>query len=226
MKNNFVKSLAIFLIIITLSNTKAFASTEYTYNNNYIIFIDLYSFTLSVLNKDTEEIVKNYPIAIGKKETPSPIGTWQIKSKAVMNGPFGGYWLGLNAPWDTFGIHGTNNPSSIGSMSSNGCIRMYNHHIKELFNMIEYDTSVVISGGPNWLFTPYERLITPNCKGADVYHIQRILNALGYFNYPADGIYEYTLELAILEYKSEHNLDNTTTIDKAFLDSIGCTKFE
>lgn len=193
---------------------------------DYIIFIDVYSFTLSVVNKENGECIKSYPVAIGKKDTPSPIGTWQIKSKALMDGPFGGYWLGLNAPWDTFGIHGTSNPSSIGSMASNGCIRLYNWDIKELFNLIEYDTSVIIFGGDNWLFSPYNRVILPNQKGSDVYHIQRILNGLGYYPYEADGIYGYALELAVLEYKEEHNLDDGPAIDNEFLKSIGCIKFE
>ena len=195
-------------------------------STKYVIFIDLNSFTLSLIDKETEEIVRTYPVAIGKKDTPSPIGTFQIKSKALMKGPFGGYWLGLNAPWDTFGIHGTSNPGSIGSMASNGCIRLYNHNIRELFDLVEYDTVVVISGGPNWQFSPYTRVMKPNCKGADVYHIQRIMNALGYYNKEADGIYDYSLEQAIIKYKKQHELSGGSEIDREFLDYIGCTPFE
>ena len=143
-----------------------------------------------------------------------------------MDGPFGGYWLGLNAPWDTFGIHGTSNPSSIGSMASNGCIRLFNNDIKDLFNRVEYGTSVIIQGGPNWLFSPYNRNILLNDKGADVYHVERILNALGYYEGTEDGIYDYDLQIAVEKYKKDHGLEVNSVIDKKFLESIGCTRFE
>ena len=226
MEKKFITIVLLLLIIFNLPMFSSKALAESTNNTKYIIMIDLYSFSLSVIDKETKECVKTYPIAIGKKNTPSPIGVWQIKSKALMKGPFGGYWLGLNAPWDTFGIHGTSNPGSIGTMASNGCIRLYNHNIKELFDMIDYDTSVIISGGPNWRFSPYNRVVTPNCKGADVYHVQRILNALGYYDHPADGIYGYSLELAVKKYRADNNLPITSDIDEEIFKSIGCEKFE
>ena len=222
MKKIFAKSISILLILNLFIYKEPFAMSE----NKNIIIIDLYSFTLSLIDTSTNETIKTYPIAIGKKSTPSPIGTWQIKSKALMDGPFGGYWLGLNAPWDTFGIHGTNNPGSIGSMASNGCIRLFNNDIKDLFNRVDYDTSVIIQGGPNWLFSPYTRNITLNDKGADVYHIERILNSLGYYNGNEDGIYDYDLQLAVEKYKKDHGLKINDVIDKEFLESIGCTRFE
>ena len=227
MKNKLITMVLLIILIINIPQISIASTNTCADGNKYIILIDLYARTLTLLDKETEKEVRVYPIAIGKKSTPSPIGTWQIKSKALKKGPFGGYWLGLNAPWDTFGIHGTSNPSSIGSMASNGCIRLYNHNIKELFNLVDYDTSVIIYGGPNWRFSPYERDITPNCKGADVYHVQIILNALGYYSYPADGIYGYPLELAVQNYKSDHNIHPIdSNIDNNFLKSIGCEKFE
>lgn len=227
MKNKLIAIILLILIFLIFPlSTLNPSSSSLQNDTKYIIMIDLYSLTLSVMDKETSECVKTYPIAIGKKDTPSPIGVWQIKSKALMKGPFGGYWLGLNAPWDTFGIHGTSNPGSIGSMASNGCIRLYNHNIKELFNMIDYDTSVIISGGPNWRFSPYNRVVTPNCKGADVYHVQRILNALGYYDSLADGIYGYSLEIAVKKYKADHNMPINSNIDEEFFKSIGCERFE
>lgn len=227
MKKKFTTMVLLILISFNISLfTQDAAASTISNDTKYIIIIDLYSFTLSVIDKETKEYIKTYPIAIGKKDTPSPIGIWQVKSKALMKGPFGGYWLGLNAPWDTFGIHGTSNPGSIGSMASNGCIRLYNYNIKELFDMIEYDTSVIISGGPNWRFSPYNRIIKPNYKGTDVYHVQRILNALGYYDHPADGIYGYSLELAVKKYRADNNLPITSDIDEEFFESIGCEKFE
>ena len=46
-------------------------------------------------------------------------------------------WLGgLNIPNGIYGIHGTNNPSSIGRKVSHGCIRMYNNDIIELSKIV------------------------------------------------------------------------------------------
>ena len=138
----------IFCCLVIIFITLFMPSYIYAYdttleNKDYIIFIDINELSLSLLDKETKILVKKYPVAIGKKETPSPIGNWRITSKALKDGPFGGYWLGLNAPWDTFGIHGTSNPGSIGSLASNGCIRMFNENIKEVFYAVNYDTPVI-----------------------------------------------------------------------------------
>lgn len=206
-------------------STTASALTKDSHKQ-YIIFIDINELTLSLVDKKTKKFEKVYPIAIGDTDTPSPIGTWKICSKALKGGPFGGYWLGLNAPWDTFGIHGTCSPGSIGSMASNGCIRMFNYNIKELFYIVDYNTTVIVYGGPNWLFSPYVRTIKPNDKGTDVYHVQRRLKDLGYFKQTPDGIYNYSLELAVLKYRKDQNIPGDSNIDQNFLDSIGLWKFE
>lgn len=216
-----------FIIFMTLlSPYYSYAFDTTLENKDYIIFIDINELSLSLLDKETKTLVKKYPIAIGKKETPSPIGNWRITSKALKDGPFGGYWLGLNAPWDTFGIHGTSNPGSIGSLASNGCIRMFNENIKEVFYAVNYDTPVIIYSGASWLFSPYARDIKPNDKGTDVYYVQRTLKYLNYYYGTVDGIYGYPLELAVMKYKEEHQMDDTPIIDKNFLDSIGLYKFE
>ncbi len=41
-------------------------------------------------------------------------------------------------------IHGTNNPSSIGKAVSNGCIRMLNEHVKDLYERVPMGTQVVV----------------------------------------------------------------------------------
>ncbi len=45
---------------------------------------------------------------------------------------------------DGYGIHGTNDPSSIGQSVSHGCIRMRNEEIERLFEMVELGTPVFI----------------------------------------------------------------------------------
>lgn len=51
--------------------------------------------------------IKQYPIATGTYEWPSPIGSWKIIEKGDWGEGFGGRWLGLNVTWgrlilDTF----------------------------------------------------------------------------------------------------------------------------
>ncbi len=41
-------------------------------------------------------------------------------------------------------IHGTNNPRSIGRAVSNGCIRMLNEHVQELYERVPIGTKVTI----------------------------------------------------------------------------------
>ncbi|MBP2649448.1 MAG: ErfK/YbiS/YcfS/YnhG family protein [Firmicutes bacterium] len=87
--------------------------------------------------------VKSYPIGIGKMLTPTPMGTYSIISKVPNpGGPFGIMWLGLSKPH--YGIHGTNNPSSIGKVVSHGCIRMYNQNVLELSRIVPIGTPVII----------------------------------------------------------------------------------
>lgn len=88
-------------------------------------------------------IYREYIVATGKPETPTPIGVFEIINKEIdPGGPYGTRWLGLSARG--YGIHGTNNPASIGTAASNGCIRMYNEDIEALFDMTVVGTPVRI----------------------------------------------------------------------------------
>jgi lipoprotein-anchoring transpeptidase ErfK/SrfK len=46
-------------------------------------------------------------------------------------------------------IHGTNQPSTIGSFVSSGCIRLVNEDVEDLFNRVQVGTRVVVLPGPN-----------------------------------------------------------------------------
>ncbi len=94
-----------------------------------------------------EQLNGSYPIAIGKATTPSPVGKWRVINKTVRKGGtvFGTRWMGLSL--DTYGIHGNNNPSSIGKAVSLGCIRMYNQDVESIYPLIPIGTEVEISSG-------------------------------------------------------------------------------
>ncbi|MDS0526008.1 L,D-transpeptidase [Clostridium sp. SHJSY1] len=112
-------------------------------SSNYSITIDVAARKLSLF-KDGK-LFKTYPVAVGKISSPTPKGNFKIINKAENpGGPFGAKWLGLNAPNGDYGIHGTNNPSSIGKAVSNGCIRTYNPNIIEIYNLVPVGTSVKI----------------------------------------------------------------------------------
>ena len=88
-------------------------------------------------------LYKAYPVATGKPTTPTPIGTFTVKNKQVNpGGPYGSRWMGLSEPH--YGIHGTNNEASIGTAASNGCVRMFNKDVDDLFNYVTVGTVVRI----------------------------------------------------------------------------------
>jgi len=87
--------------------------------------------------------IRQYPIAIGKSATPTPLGDYAIALKKMNpGGVLGTRWLGLN--YDSYGIHGTNQPWLIGTMVSHGCIRMHNTNVEELFTLVKVGTPVYI----------------------------------------------------------------------------------
>jgi hypothetical protein len=97
-----------------------------------------------------------YTVAVGKASTPSPAGrftinarvsnpTYSHRGKVVAPGPknpVGSRWMGLSVKG--YGIHGTNEPGSIGKAASHGCIRMGKADLEELFAQVEVGDAVEI----------------------------------------------------------------------------------
>lgn len=126
-----------------------------------------YSITISkasnrlALYKDGT-LVRIFPVATGRHPSLTPEGTFTIVCKLVNpyyargkipggspRNPLGPRWLGLSlGGGGTYGIHGTNNPSSIGTYASGGCIRMYNKDIIWLFDRVPVGTPVTINNIP------------------------------------------------------------------------------
>jgi L,D-transpeptidase ErfK/SrfK len=55
--------------------------------------------------------------------------------------PLGEYWLGLG---NHIGIHGTNDPASIGQAASRGCIHLGDDDIAEVFGLLSPGSKVLI----------------------------------------------------------------------------------
>jgi lipoprotein-anchoring transpeptidase ErfK/SrfK len=95
-------------------------------------------------------------IAVGTSATPTPRGRYYVKEELLTTyrgGPYGPGALGLSAyspvlkGWaqgGPIGIHGTNEPSSIGRARSNGCIRVFNPVATRLLHVVPLGTPVVV----------------------------------------------------------------------------------
>jgi len=126
--------------------------------HNYYIEIDKSKNTLSLFNN--KKLVRTFQVATGKNVSLTPVGTFKIVNKIKdpwyspkgipgrdPRNPLGTRWLGLNVPntgGTKYGIHGTNDPSSIGKYVSLGCIRMNNKDVQWLYDNIPIGTVVVI----------------------------------------------------------------------------------
>ncbi|CAG9619916.1 L,D-transpeptidase family protein [Sutcliffiella rhizosphaerae] len=107
----------------------------------YTIEVSINNRTLT-LKKDGA-VVKTYPIAVGRMLFDTPVGNYVIVNREPNpGGPFGAMWLSLSKL--SYGIHGTNNPSSIGKAVSKGCIRMYNQDVLNLASIVPNGTRVYI----------------------------------------------------------------------------------
>ena len=107
------------------------------------------------------QVKRVYNVAVGKPSTPSPTGTFTIArriknptyshdGKTVLPGPgnpVGTRWMGLSVKG--YGIHGTNEPKSIGKAASHGCIRMAKKDLEEMYEMVSVGDTVELVGQPN-----------------------------------------------------------------------------
>ncbi|MDS1030297.1 peptidoglycan-binding protein [Bacillota bacterium LX-D] len=170
-------------------------------NHEYSISIDVQKFRLTLLKNGV--IQATYPVAVGKPNTPTPIGNWVIIEKLVNpGGPFGARWMRLNVPWGGYGIHGTNNPASIGSPASHGCVRMYNEDVIKLFAIVPIGTPVKIIGR---VFTG--RILQVGVEpGSDVVAVQEKLQVLGYYQGDVDGVYGSQTRNAVMAFQKAHKL--------------------
>lgn len=98
---------------------------------------------------DGDEVVVDEPIGVGTQDRPTPGGVYYLKELLQPpdpDGPYGTYAYGLsgfsnvllsfNGGPGVIGIHGTNEPSSIGRDVSSGCIRVQNDVIERMVEEI------------------------------------------------------------------------------------------
>lgn len=197
-----------------------------THEGRLTIHIEVDKNLLSLIDRQTEEIIKSYPIASGKPESPTPLGSFKIIEKAKWGEGFGSNWLGLNVPWGIYGIHGTNRPESIGRNISAGCVRMQNKHIEELYHLINEETNVVITKGPYGPFGLDFRILKPGDRGADVLEVQKRLGQKGYFKSKADGIYGELMKEALINFQKDRGMELTDRVTEEIYKELGILLME
>lgn len=123
-------------------------------NGGFSIFVDK-SQNILIL-KFNDDVVKTYSVSTGKNNS-TPIGTYKVANK-IINPPWykngreipptspenilGSRWMGLNL--SGIGIHGTTQPDEIGKQITEGCVRMRNKDIEEVFSLVPLETEVTI----------------------------------------------------------------------------------
>lgn len=189
-------------------------------NGEVSIITDTYRRKLTVLSDG--EPYKQYPIAVGKPETPTPIGTFKVLRRARNWGTgFGTRWIGLTIPWGLYGIHGTNKPYAIGSYASHGCIRMNNQHVEEIYPWINPGTVVTIIGNPFQYNHHKFRTLRRDNRGSDVMEVQIRLKKLGFYEGPIDGIWGGGMERAVLDLRKKKGLSRDNAIDDKVYHLLG-----
>jgi hypothetical protein len=193
--------------------------------NQYDIMIDLTQSMLYLFEND--KLIKKYPVAQGKSESPSPIGTWYIVNKARNWGTgFGTRWMGLNVSWGTYGIHGTNKPGSIGQRASHGCFRMQNRDVEELYSIVPFKTRVLVYGGPYGNMGSNFDLLAPGDRKSQVAEVQKRLQKLGYYAGSIDGHYGEGTKAALIKFKKDNHLPITHYVDMETYKALGILAFE
>jgi lipoprotein-anchoring transpeptidase ErfK/SrfK len=121
-----------------------------------LVLVSLADRKLAVL--ENGKLIRTFPVSVGAPDSPSPVGEFQIVNRVAnpayyhpgvmiapgSDSPIGPRWVGLSRKG--YGIHGTNEASSIGKARSHGCIRLRNGDIKQFFAMVRVGDTVEIRG--------------------------------------------------------------------------------
>lgn len=182
------------------------------------IVVDLDKFKLTLYEDGKEYIT--FPITTGTVRDPSPVGDWTIVQKSLMPGnAFGTRWMRLSAPWGGYGIHGTNNPGAIGSMQSQGCIRLYNKDVEKLYEWVDIGTKVTVISNrwPPAFKAEYKK----GMVGQDVVYVQRALRDFGFD--PGGGTSKFLeeTEKQVKNFQRHYRLPETGVVDENMLYLLG-----
>ena len=137
-----------------------------TPNNYRGLVINIPEFRLYLFPLDTQRgeraPIMTWPVGIGAEYAQSPVGAFNVKSKdekptwvvpdtiyAKMekpqhvvppgpDNPLGDYRIRLDV--DLYAIHGTNDPWTVGRLTTHGCVRLYPEDIEYLYQIVDRGT--------------------------------------------------------------------------------------
>lgn len=156
-------------------NAQDQANTSVNSPDSFRLLINIPARWIRLYSND--KCLAGYPVAVGKPATPTPTGDFKIIYKEINPtwispddpdiqipsgdaNPLGYRWMGFGG---NYGIHGTNEPDSVGKFVSNGCIRVNENNVEALFKKVSVGTPVKIV---------YDRLIVEKAPdGCIIYYI-------------------------------------------------------
>ncbi|MFJ8244266.1 L,D-transpeptidase family protein [Peribacillus asahii] len=232
-----MKKILVFLLLFASCFVFNSKSTEAAANQ----FIIINKSTNQLAYYENKKLVSVFPVGTGKKDSYTPEGTFKVVNKIVNRpyykgnikggdpkNPLGTRWLGINAKetqGDTYGIHGNNNPSSIGKYVSAGCVRMYNEDVKWLYSKVKINTPVIIvSSKKSFQSIAAEKgfqvdksetvtstintdsVLKKGSEGPQVKEVQKKLTAKGYDTKGVDGVFGINTEKAVKQFQKENGL--------------------
>lgn len=124
------------------------------FSGDFSILVDKSSNRLTLFADG--QAVREYKISTGKNNS-TPVGEFKITDKLVnptwfksgaiyapgsSDNELGSRWLGFDKPG--YGIHGTIEPEKIGMQVSEGCIRMLNQDVEEIYSLVPSGARVVV----------------------------------------------------------------------------------
>ncbi len=106
--------------------------------------------------KSDDEVIKTYIVSTGANNS-TPVGTFKIVNKLLnptwfkagavvpagsSENVLGTRWLGFNL--SGYGIHGTVEPQNLGKQVTQGCVRLSNQEVEELYSIVTIGTEVTV----------------------------------------------------------------------------------
>lgn len=214
------------------------------FNSNHTNAVDG---ELIIINKSKNELaffengklVRVFSVATGRQASYTPEGTFKIVNKIENrpyysgnvaggdpNNPLGNRWLGINprgTNGDTYAIHGNNNPSSIGTYASSGCIRMFDEDVEWLYDHVSVNTTVMITSSSNTFeaiaasigfnteshstaVVSDNHFLKIGSRGSAVREIQESLTNFGYHTNGIDGVFGKQTEQAVINFQKDNGL--------------------
>lgn len=153
-----MKSVLLILGAISILSCRAIAENH--------IFVEKNNLRLSVVSEKGDTLA-SFPVSVGtnsgnkqrRGDLRTPEGNFTVRRIENSSGwdaryvagqgrvsPYGPVFIRLwTAPWSGIGIHGTSQPSTIGTRESEGCIRMLNEDVLTLSKMVTPGMSVIVT---------------------------------------------------------------------------------